>query len=354
MLINTVILAQQLKGGSYLVNEQDVFSFDLNESLYFEKGQEVSQMLSISLEPEISIQSFNEYVSIRGVIELHGEYEKNQVDSENDEQLLDFEDHHSRRYFEEIRSEENGLATFSHRFPVEISVPAYRVDDMDDIKVNIASFDYEILDDNQFRLISTIEIHGINNEMALPNDLNERIENESMEQNEEVLEKHFEFELKDELLHEEKNKGDDREQGSEEIEIEQKVNENDEEDIDKDRWKYKQKQSQSFEEFFKKDDDNDGEKEEVITEETDETTDLEVVDETPERKPSYLAALFSEDQSDDIVTYEQMRICIVQEQDTLESISEKYEVPKLQLLKLNRLADDDLTKGQLLTIPSKK
>ena len=353
MLIQIDTIAQFSKGGSRLLNEQDVFSFNLNESLYFEKGQEVAQMLSISLEPEISIQSFNEYVSIRGVIELQGEYEIDQADDEDEENLLNFDDHHSRRYFEEIRNSEDGSATFSHRFPVEISVPAYRVDDTNDIKVNVASFDYEILDESQFRLISTIEIHGISNEAVVPEDVSERSEDEA-EQKPEILGEQFEFELKDEPRSEIKPDENNREIEPEKAE--QEVSENEEIDTDKDRWKYKQ--IQSFEEFFKEDD----EKEEVAMTDDDheaDDSDLDVHDETEndeasERVPSYLTDLFGNDDSEDDTTFEQMRICIVQEQDTLESISERYQVPKLQLLKLNRLADDDLAKGQLLTIPSKK
>lgn len=336
-------------------NEQDVFSFDLNESLYFERGQEVSQMLGISLEPEISIQSFNEYVSIRGVIELHGEYEAAQLNVEPEERSLDFDDHHSRRYFEQTNSEENGLVTFSHRFPVEISVPSYRVDDMNDIKVSVSSFDYEILEDHQLRLTSTIAIHGISNESVLPDEINERIENE---QKLETLDENFQFELKDELLHDRKDKEvkeDDEEKVPERMEKEKVEIDHDEEDVDKDRWKYKQ--TQSLEEFFKTD-----EAAENITGTKDEehvTAELDVQEEsedhdTSERKPSYLADLFSDVDFEEDTKYEQMRICIVQDQDTLESISERYQIPKLQLLKLNKLADDDLAKGQLLTIPPKK
>src|SRR5690625_1709268 len=170
-------------------------------------------MLSISLEREIYIQSFNEYVSIRGYIELQGEYEIDQVEPEDDEDLLNFDDHHSRRYFEEIRNNENGSATFSHRFPVEISVPAYRVDNTNDIKVNVASFDYEISEGSQFRLISTIEIHGISNEAVVPEDVSER--------------------MKDEL-----RAGIEQDENSREIEpekAEQKDSENEEADTDKDR-----------------------------------------------------------------------------------------------------------------------
>lgn len=344
------------KGGIHLTNEQDVFSFDLNESLYFEKGQEVLQMLGISLEPEISIQSFNEYVSIRGVIELHGEYEKVQADVENDELPLDFNDHQSHRYFEQIENKEDNLAIFSHRFPVEISVPSYRVEDMNDIKVSVASFDYQIPEENQLKLISTIEIQGISDQTVLPDELNEKIEREVTEEKLEVLED-FQFELKDELHDNRKRQEIELESVSETVE--QKSDENEDGDVDKDRWKYKQ--SQSLEEFFKVDkvDDNGEIQEADMTEDVEDVPpDSNVQEETDpevasERKPSYLADIFGGDDLEQETKYEQMRICIVQDQDTLESISERYQIPKLQILKLNRLADDDLAKGQLLTIPSK-
>src|SRR5699024_3643686 len=99
-----------------MTDELNVFSFELNESLYFTHGYEVNEMVAIALDPEISIQSYNDYVSIRGVIELQGEYIKASSESEqmaNEQQTL--------RYVEKIEDSENNRATFSHRFPVEIS-----------------------------------------------------------------------------------------------------------------------------------------------------------------------------------------------------------------------------------------
>src|SRR5699024_11969838 len=153
-----------LKGGSRLGNEQEVFRFDLNESLYFEKGQEVGEMTGISLDPDISIQPFNDYVSIRGVIELSGSYQREVSAHEEDESAFDFDDYHSKRYVEKVVGLDDDQAEFTHRFPVEISVPAYRVTDMDDVTVGIESFDYEIPDQNQLKLNSTIEIYGISDE----------------------------------------------------------------------------------------------------------------------------------------------------------------------------------------------
>ena len=145
-----------------MAGDSKAFTFDLEESLYFEKGQEVAELRGIALEPEISIQPYEEYISIRGNIELQGEYEK--VESEQDDRSLDFEDFQAKRYVEKVIDEE-GLAAFSHRFPVEISVPPYRVADLNEVTVHVDSFDYEIPEPSHLKLYATIEIHGINSEV---------------------------------------------------------------------------------------------------------------------------------------------------------------------------------------------
>src|SRR5699024_8602614 len=98
-----------LKGGSHLSNDQAVFSFELNESLYFEKGQEVEEMRGVSLDPEISIQPFHDYISIKGVMELRGEYVKvdeagTEQEQEDKPELAD--DHHEKRFVEQVTDEE--------------------------------------------------------------------------------------------------------------------------------------------------------------------------------------------------------------------------------------------------------
>src|SRR5699024_5979508 len=142
-----------------LSHDQQKFSFGLNESLYFEKGQEVEEMIQIALEPEISIQPFNEYVSIRGVIELQGEYQKVEGSEEHQQKIADIDNTPSQRFMERITDIDVNTASFSHRFPVEISVPSYRVKDMNQITVSIESFDYEVPMNNQLNLTSTIDIH---------------------------------------------------------------------------------------------------------------------------------------------------------------------------------------------------
>lgn len=355
--------------------DQTVFNFDLEETLFFEKGQEVSEMLSISLDPEISIKTFDDYVSIRGVIKLHGEYQK--IEQLNrGEEPLSFPDHHSRRYLEQIEDCDNGNALFTHHFPIEISIPSYRVVDLDDITVLIDSFDYELPDENQLKINSSIHINGINQHVDLPQDkVKTREEVEELQTD--LIEESFEFEIKKERQSEEVRSKDD-------VDLEELFDNDEENKVETDDGRLKKHKTQTFEAFFKKDDN----KEEVIqeigeaekTEELDkvdgvieevvedvvnqdaETIEAEVVERPTEEAADekkaadsldYMARMFSDKEDGSDQKYAQMRICIVQEADTLESIAERYKVPKLQLLKQNRLEDDDLIEGQLISIPLK-
>lgn len=374
-------------------NEPDVFNFHLNESLYFEKGQEVSQMMGISLEPDISIQPYDEYVSIRGVIELQGEYEKDSLIKQMESEPIDFADH-SRRYVEKIEATEDNCAIFSHRFPVEISVPSYRVESIDDITVEISMFDYELPDANHLKLISTIAINGISNQVSFRDNMESKPMDGSI--SDEIAtqpDEHFEFDLKADEINSNVN-----------VKSNDAANKLDDQSTDEDagdRWKIKNK-TQTLEEFFKKEEppEKTEKKNEKIVDDIEETStpeiteDLEDVetfneettsileesdleleereeqleetilateeleeqsDDKAESDIDYLATLFrNENEADENEQYSQMRICIVQDHDTLETIAERYKVSKLQLLKQNRLSDDEVSTGQLLSIPTHK
>ncbi|WP_246187532.1 stage VI sporulation protein D [Ornithinibacillus caprae] len=352
-------------------NDQSVFSFELNESLYFERGQEVGEIMGISLEPEISIQPFNEYISIRGVVELQGSYLK--ADHEQGENEEDYftEGYHSKRYMERVVDTDQGSAEFLHRFPVEISVPTYRVEDLDDVTVMITSFDYELPEPNQLQLKSTIEIHGINDQVEESRNEDYSVEvtdDNEIEPEEREAEDAFEFEIKKE-----------KEESPDVVESEDLTNtptlstsiQGDDEDPEGGRWKYK-KQTQSFAEFFNKEDPDSSdspESVELVAESPDVSSGYLDFEESPSPFESsdlsresgessskekadlrYLSDMFRNEEE----SYTKMRLCIVQEKDTLESIAERYDTTSIQIVNQNRLTDDHVTEGQLLYIPSKK
>ncbi|WP_404453283.1 LysM peptidoglycan-binding domain-containing protein [Virgibacillus necropolis] len=307
--------------------ENAVFSFELNESLYFEQGQEVAEILGISLDPEISIQPFNDYISIRGVIELNGEYQRVGESEVRGDNSFDLEDYSSRRYVEQVVEEERGEATFSHRFPVEISVPTYRVNDMNEVTVSVDYFDYEIPDQNQLRLTSIIAIQGIN-EIAEPTDEEEVVEQEEVAPME--TEDTFRFDIK---------------------------NQNEEDDSEKEQVNYQQ--ALNREAYVP-----------PVDDELDDNDNDELVDEEPERAPTssvkstednkyeddgedkidYLSNIFRQDEE----RYSKMKLCIVQDNDTIETIAERYHVNPLQITKQNKLDDETVSEGQLLYIPVKQ
>src|SRR5699024_5806252 len=64
----------------------------------------------------------------------------------------------------------------------------------------------------------------------------------------------------------------------------------------------------------------------------------------------YLSDMFREEEEH----FTKVRFCIVQERDTIESIASRYAISPGQLVKQNRLADETIYEGQLLTIPYQK
>src|SRR5690606_15060770 len=102
--------------------------------LLFEFGQEIDEMVSISLDPDIVVESFEDYVQIRGIIELSGEYFRKR-DGENVEET--FFENESFRYVEKIVNINRDMNHFQHRFPVDISVSKERIEDVDEIFVTV-------------------------------------------------------------------------------------------------------------------------------------------------------------------------------------------------------------------------
>lgn len=334
-------------------NESEVFSFDLNESLYFERGQEVAEMIGISLDPEISIQPFNDYISIRGVIELHGTYQRDLYVNPGDEDILDLDDYHSRRYVEKVVEMDNDQSEFTHRFPVEISVPTYRVADLNEVMVNIDSFDYEIPNHSQLKLSSTIEIRGISDQSSVTPELAPNTDNVFMPSEMES----FEFDVKAEK----ETPDSDEIVNPENAPVLSPETDTDEESDDKsgERVQWKSKKSQTLAEFFSKDN------AEAPVESHEEHTSMQDYNnahKSPESFESdesqtdemedvrYLADMFRSDDEQ----YAKMRLCIVQDSDTVELIAERYEITPLQLANQNHLSNDSLEEGQLLYIPYKK
>jgi stage VI sporulation protein D len=137
---------------------QSSLRFSLEESLWFRKGQEVAELVSISLDPDITIQENDQYVTIRGSLELTGEYKSSEASNssaDEEETVL------SQKYVERVEEPEEGTCQFSHRFPVDITIPNNRIQSIYDIDVLVESFDYSLPERSCLKLSAELTISGL-------------------------------------------------------------------------------------------------------------------------------------------------------------------------------------------------
>lgn len=135
--------------------------FSLEESVWFQKGQEVDELISISLDPDITIQESDQYITIKGSLELTGEYNREPSFEVEEEDNTDYF-HTNPRTIQsvEYRNEE-GLCAFTHQFPVEVTIPKNRIQNLDDIDVAVETFDYAFPEKSCLRLTADLMIVGL-------------------------------------------------------------------------------------------------------------------------------------------------------------------------------------------------
>ncbi|EIJ79060.1 stage VI sporulation protein D [Bacillus methanolicus PB1] len=129
--------------------------FSLEESVWFQKGQEVEELVSISLDPNITIQENEQYVTIQGTLELSGEYKRYQTEETEEEPVS------AARFIHSVEEREEGICEFLHRFPVDISIPNNRIQSVYDIDVVVESFDYLFPERSCMKLTADLKISGL-------------------------------------------------------------------------------------------------------------------------------------------------------------------------------------------------
>ncbi|WP_407406457.1 LysM peptidoglycan-binding domain-containing protein [Peribacillus sp.] len=133
--------------------------FSLEESVWFHKGQEVAELYSISLDPNVTIQESDQYVFIRGSLDLSGEYK----DSQNGD-YEEFPQSFLPKAVQKVERHPDGLNEFTHRFPVDITIPNNRISSLEEIDITIQSFDYALPEHNCLKLQADLLITGIYND----------------------------------------------------------------------------------------------------------------------------------------------------------------------------------------------
>lgn len=146
-----------LEGGIALSSSNESsLRFSLEESIWFQKGQEVAELISISLDPNITIQEHGPYATIRGSLELMGEYLRYD-DTENEKEEM----FSVPKFVQSTQERADGTFEFLHRFPVDITIPMHRVQSVYDIDVLVETFDYLLPERGCMKLSADLIITGL-------------------------------------------------------------------------------------------------------------------------------------------------------------------------------------------------
>lgn len=339
----------------------NALKFNVEESIWFKEGEEIDNILSVSLEPEISVEENGDYAMIKGALRLEGDFhllgepiERDDLDLERTNDQLAF------RSVQEVRKIDDMNGEFGHRFPVEITIPIERVDKLEDIHVVVDSFDYKLPNERCLQLSAELEIIGVTEEKIERTEMTER--DDELETEPITIDEHFSFEIDSVRVENDEVNGTELEETDEKVieleesrqtgpHIELKGREEEERAEDNNLL------VESFEEAdpvssFEENEDHER-KEAVETEMKTESAELDNEEEEQEEESIrdenalYLTKMLERHEEE----FFTLKMRIIQPGDSLESIAEAYDVQPAQLIRMNEIEDDQVEEGQIIYIP---
>ena len=142
-------------------SQQSSLRFPLEEDIWFKSGQEVEELVSISLDPHITIHDADAYVQLKGTLQLAGEYIPCSPGGSIPGEEPDIFSGPVRKYVQAIEQRSENEYHFIHFFPVDITIPKRRISGLDDMDVSIYAFDYTMPENACLRLQAEIQIQGL-------------------------------------------------------------------------------------------------------------------------------------------------------------------------------------------------
>lgn len=330
-------MTYSLGGGKEVATDHSL-RFSLKESVWFQKGQEVEELLSISLDPDVEIEELDHEVIVRGQLDLTGEYVARQDDS-----AYSLRDLSPAKSIDYVETREDGVNELVHSFPLEISIPRNRVKVIEELYVSIEEFDYELKENGCLQLLADISITGLCDE--------ERIEDEEEEEETAYAELEVDSAQEEgnrttphveEPAYKESDEWEDYAFEPFQLE-ERKEQEVEEEEIEEHEFVEREEEKETtpqFELFGRKD----FKKEQAKKQEEQEEETYSQRDENA----LYLTKLFTKEPEEE---FTKLRMYFVQEGDTIESVAERYETSVQNLYRVNQTEDIYLTTGQIIYIP---
>jgi stage VI sporulation protein D len=349
-----------LKGGVALSQgNQSFLRFSLEESVWFQRGQEVEELVSISLDPNITIQETDQYVTIRGTLDLTGEYKcQGEVEAENSQEPS------VQKWVHSVDEREEGLYEFSHHFPVDITIPTYRIRDLSEIDVIIETFDYLLPERSCLKLTADLNVTGLYEEQA------EEVEEEDVFE----LSYRSQEDVEPSLDTDENENDDDDDEDYEPFEVEARKEDTffAEPTLAESSSHQPSIPEISFSAYRSEQPAVQAEESEESEEEVQpiaEDENLPVEDESPANSPKtmtsvvdYVKNKLTNKKSMSISEFlsrkegeehAKLKVCIVQNGESIGTLADRYDISVQQLLKVNHLEpNQDVYEGQVLYVPS--
>ncbi|WP_157843181.1 stage VI sporulation protein D [Bacillus sp. FJAT-42315] len=362
--------------------DQSYLRFSLEETIRFDRGQEVEELYSISLDPQIQMEEQDQFVRLHGCLELSGEYQPAIAEE------TDSESNQSVKYVQQVLERNEHECEFFHPFPIDITIPKNRIERLEEVEIYIDSFDYELPQKGDLKLTVDLSISGIYGEQQThrpqePELLEEERDQVATEEpvvpvaleefgeEQQGVSESAEEEVADELEFSMVTLDlepitDEQEEADFAVEVKRKPNEADQEientvisTIQK-REEMKETQQVENSEMIEQEEESSSP---VVNEEMESSEMLESQEETPapepKKKKSFsfkqtetmsLADFFARKEEDEPVTW---KVCLVQKDDTLQKLAERYGLLVADIVKENKLeAHQSITEGQVLYIPS--
>ncbi|QWU47058.1 MULTISPECIES: stage VI sporulation protein D [Bacillus] len=331
-------MTYSLGGGKEVATDHSL-RFSLKESVWFQKGQEVEELLSISLDPDVEIEELDHEVIVRGQLDLTGEYVARQDDSAYSLRELS-----PAKAIDYVETREDGVNELVHSFPLEISIPRNRVKVIEELYVSIEEFDYELKENGCLQLLADISITGLCDEERTEDEEEETVyaelEGDSAEENENRPTQYEEV-----PAYKESDGWEDYAFEPFQLE-ERKEQEIEEEELEEHEFAGREEEKETtpqFELFGRKN----FKKEKAKKQEEPEEEAYSQRDENA----LYLTKLFTKEPEEE---FTKLRMYFVQEGDTIESVAERYETTIQNLYRVNQSEDIYLTTGQIIYIPVSK
>ncbi|MGP4080580.1 stage VI sporulation protein D [Pseudalkalibacillus sp. R45] len=358
---------------------QSKLQFSIEESVWLNKGQEVEELYSVALDPDVTIEEVDDQICIKGFLCLTGEYRC--ADQDDEEPSTEDSNFLGYRSFSQLNEVSDDVVKLDHRFPVDITLPKNRVHDKDELYVTVDNFDYDMPTPSCIEVSAAVSVTGVYENQGYAA---ENFEDQESVYENEVYETREEEDDDDELYEggsnpfpilEFESRRSPQSEEDENVETEYQAvrrepqvefmsraeehydrsasyeYESDMEDSDTSSFEIEYEEEETYRpEQYEYEEDDD---EYYYEEESEEVYEEQAVEETSSSRPPreenalYLTKMLTRD--DEELT--KMKMCIIQAGDSLDSIAGRYDVPPSQLMRVNRLESEEIEEGQILYIP---